>query len=117
MVDHLNKKLSLTTGIEQKHSNTDTVGSIFSRSIMGWGMKNEEIPKHAHFGKNIILLDKLFYKNILSIKDKKMHSVEHLPNVKVSDTLAEIIFDMCRNVQPTKETFLQKSGFPLTNKS
>ena len=33
-----------------------------------------------------------------------MHSIEHLPNVKVSDTLAEIIFDMCRNVQPTKET-------------
>ena len=42
---------------------------------VGWGMKNEEIPKHAQFGKNIILLDKLFYKNILSIKDKKMHSV------------------------------------------
>ena len=102
--DHLNKKLSLTTGIEQKHSNADTVGSIFSRSIMGWGMKNEEIPKHAHFGKNIILLDKLFYKNILSIKDKKMHSVEHFPNVKVSDTLTDIIYNMCtKNTKPTKE--------------
>jgi hypothetical protein len=49
--DHLNKKLSLTTGIEQKHSNTDTVGSIFSRSIMGWGMKNEEIPKQHNLEK------------------------------------------------------------------
>jgi hypothetical protein len=39
----------------------------------------------------IILLDKLYYKNKLSIKDKRMHSVEHLPNVKVSDTLADII--------------------------
>ena len=72
--------------------------------MYGWGMKNEEVPKMANFGKNIILLNKLYYKNILSVKDKKMHSVEHLPNVKVSDTLAEIIFDMCRNVQPTKET-------------
>jgi hypothetical protein len=72
--------------------------------MYGWGMKNEEVPKTANFGKNIILLNKLYYKNILSVKNKKMHSVEHLPNVKVSDTLAEIIFDMCRNVQPTKET-------------
>ena len=70
----------------------------------GWGMKNEEVPKIANFGKNIILLNKLYYKNILSVKDKKMHSIEHLPNVKVSDTLADIIFDMCKNVQPTSET-------------
>ena len=36
-----------------------------------------------------------------------MHSVEHLPNVKVSDTLADIIFNMCKNAnanKPTKET-------------
>jgi hypothetical protein len=71
---------------------------------VGWGMKNEEVSKFAHFGKNIILLDKLFYKNILSIKDKKMHSVEHFPNVKVSDTLTDIIFNMCiKNTKPTKE--------------
>ena len=44
------------------------------------------------FGKNILLLNKLYYKNILAIKDNKMHAVEHFPNVKVSDNLAEIIF-------------------------
>jgi hypothetical protein len=71
---------------------------------IGWGVKNEEVPKFAHFGKNIILLDKLFYKNILSIKDKKMHSVEHFPNVKISDTLTDIIYKMCtKNTKPTKE--------------
>ncbi len=32
-----------------------------------------------------------------------MHSVEHLPNVKVSDTLADIIVNMCSNEQPTKQ--------------
>jgi hypothetical protein len=76
--------------------------------MKGWGMKHDEdVPKLANFGKNVILLNKLYYKNILSIKDKKMHSVEHMPNVKVSDTLADIIFNMCKNAnanKPTKET-------------
>jgi hypothetical protein len=75
-------------------------------TMWGYGLppNKEVITKHAKFGKNIILLDKLYYKNILSIKDKKMHSVEHLPNVKVSDTLADIIVNMCKNERPTKET-------------
>ena len=75
-----------------------------NQEMYGWGLNKEAITKHANFGKNIILLDKLYYKNILSIKDKKMHSVEHLPNVKVSDTLADIIINMCKNEQPTKQT-------------
>ncbi len=33
-----------------------------------------------------------------------MHSVEHLPKVKVSDTLADIIVNMCKNEHPTKQT-------------
>jgi hypothetical protein len=72
--------------------------------MYGWGLNTEAITKHAKFGKNIILLDKLYYKNILSIKDKKMHSIEHLPNIKVSDTLADIIISMCKNEHPTKQT-------------
>ena len=69
----------------------------------GWGLNKEAITKYANFGKNIILLDKLYYKNTLSIKDKKMHSIEHLPNVKVSDTLADIIINICKNEHPTKQ--------------
>jgi hypothetical protein len=39
--------------------------------MKGWGMKHDEdVPKLANFGKNIILLNKLYYKSILSIKDK-----------------------------------------------
>jgi len=72
---------------------------------VGWGMKNDDVPKHAHFGKNIILLNKLYYQNTLSIKDKKMHSVENFPNVKVSDNLTNILYHMCiKNTKPTKET-------------
>ena len=71
---------------------------------VGWGMKNDEVPKHAHFGKNIILLNKLYFQNILSIKNKKMHSVENFPNVKVSDKLTDILYHMCiKNTKPTKE--------------
>ena len=68
-------------------------------------MKHDDVPKHAHFGKNIILLNKLYYQNVLSIKDKKMHSVENFPNVKVSDKLTDILYHMCiKNTKPTKES-------------
>jgi hypothetical protein len=75
-------------------------------TMVGAGLlpHKEVITKNANFGKNIILLDKLYYKNVLSIKDKRMHSVEHLPNIKVSDTLADIIISMCKNDHPTKQT-------------
>jgi len=72
---------------------------------VGWGMKHDDVPKHAHFGKNIILLNKLYFQNVLSIKDKKMHSVENFPNVKVSDKLTDILYHMCiKNTKPTKES-------------
>jgi hypothetical protein len=75
-----------------------------NQEMYGWGLNKEAITKHAKFGKNIILLDKLCHKNILSIKDKNMHCVEHLPNVKVSDTLADIIINICKNEYPSKQT-------------
>ncbi len=31
-----------------------------------------------------------------------MHTVEHLPNVKVSDTIVDIILNMCRIINPPK---------------
>ena len=85
----------------KKNFNHHYTGNAIS---VGWGMKNDDVPKHAHFGKNIILLNKLYYQNVLSIKDKKMHSVENFPNVKVSDKLTDILYHMCiKNTKPTKE--------------
>ena len=95
------KHLNTVIGLKPENGKKFTEDNL---EIYGWGLNKEAITKHANFGKNIILLDKLYYKNILSIKDKKMHSVEHLPNVKVSDTLADIIINMCKNEQPTKQT-------------
>jgi hypothetical protein len=97
MFNHLNTVIGLKPENGKKIDENN-------EAMYGWGLNKEVITKHAKFGKNIILLDKLYYKNVLSIKDKRMHSVEHLPNVKVSDTLADIIISMCKNEQPTKQT-------------
>jgi hypothetical protein len=98
-------KDSIYTFLKNTLTNVTAKTDIVENNITmtGWGLNKEAITKHANFGKNIILLDKLYYKNVLSIKDKKMHYVEHLPNVKVSDTLADIIVNMCKNEQPTKQ--------------
>lgn len=70
-----------------------------SKVIKGRGMHQideeeefkEEIPKIADFGNKKILLNKLYYRNILSVKDKKGHSIEKLPNTSVSDQFVKII--------------------------
>ena len=68
--------------------------------VMGYGLKTESIPDICHFGKNIILLKKLYYNNILSVKNKKMHAIEYFSNVKVSDNFVDVILQMCKNSKP-----------------
>jgi len=97
MFNHLNTVI----GLKPENGKKITEDNL---EMYGWGLNKETITKHAKFGKNIILLDKLYHKNILSIKNNKMHSVEHFPNVKVSDTFADIIVNMCKNEHPTKQT-------------
>ena len=72
-----------------------------NKTIVGYGIKEKEVPQLIDFGKNILLLNKLYHKNILSIKNKKMHAVENFPNIKVSDKLVEIIYDMYYNKKPS----------------
>lgn len=50
-----------------------------------------EIPRIVQFGKNKLLLNKLYYKNILSIKDSKGHNIERLPIERVSDDFVKLI--------------------------
>jgi hypothetical protein len=70
------------------------------KTIVGYGLKTESIPDICHFGKNIILLKKLYYNNILSVKNKKMHAIEYFSNVKVSDNFVDVILQMCKNSKP-----------------
>lgn len=67
-----------------------------TRKIFGWGISHPEveIPTFAKFGNLIILLNKLFYKNVLSLKTKTGHTIDGMKNTKVSDTLVEIIMRM-----------------------
>jgi hypothetical protein len=75
--------------------------------IMGYGLKTESIPDICHFGKNIILLKKLYYNNILSVKNKKMHAIEYFTNVKVSDNFVDVILQMCKNSKPNINNLTQ----------
>ena len=70
-----------------------------TRRVFGWGISHpdEEIPTYAKFGNLVILLNKLFYKNILSLKTKTGHTIDGFKNTKVSDTFVEIIMRMYRN--------------------
>jgi hypothetical protein len=70
------------------------------KTIVGYGLKTESIPDICHFGKNIMLLKKLYYNNILSVKNKKMHAIEYFTNVKVSDNFVDVILQMCKNSKP-----------------
>lgn len=70
-----------------------------TRKVFGWGISHpdEEIPTYAKFGNMVILLNKLFYKNILSLKTKTGHTIDGFKNTKVSDTFVEIIMRMYRD--------------------
>jgi hypothetical protein len=66
----------------------------------GWGISHPEetIPNHGKFGKLVILLNKLFYKNILSLKSQSGHSIQGFPTIKVSDKFVEIIMGIYNDI-------------------
>ncbi len=71
-------------------------GVYRSKKIMyGFG----STPETVQFGKNIILLKKKYYNNILSAKDRNLHNIEGFKNVTVSDNFVKIIMDiMSKNI-------------------
>jgi len=66
--------------------------------MYGFGLN--KVPETANFGKNIILLKKLYYNNILSVKDRNLHSIRGLKNVNVSDNFVKIIMDIVTKQKP-----------------
>ena len=66
----------------------------------GWGVSHpaETIPNHGQFGKLVILLNKLFYKNMLSLKHQSGHSIQGFPTIKVSDKFVEIIMGIYNDI-------------------
>ena len=74
----------------------------------GMGIPHEPLPKSCKLGKIDIDLNKLFYKNILSVKHNGF-KINGVKNVPVGDEFVKIIMDLCKGQYPiTKE--LNKLG-------
>ena len=88
-IDKIKKKKIFTSG-------------LYNVNTYGWGLNRDQpIPKHIKFGNNILLLNKLYHKNILSLKTPSLHAIEYFPNINVSDAFVEIIMKISNNEQPT----------------
>ena len=83
----------LKKGIKEKKL-IDTYGKKYSR--YGAGLKDpiQELPEYAYFGNIVIMLQKLYYKNILSVRSKSGRIIDGLNNSKVSNPFVDIIMDM-----------------------
>jgi hypothetical protein len=79
--------------------------------LLGLGVKNsEDIPEKVKFGSNILLLKKLFLKNILSIQNKHNVKINGFNNVHVSDNFVKIIMNLIKNINFTNNDLQNLSG-------
>ena len=70
------------------------------------GASIKDVPNKCEFGKLIILLNKLYHNNILSVKDKNGINVQGIPNSKVDDKFVDIIMKICNNEDVNKNDVL-----------
>ena len=68
----------------------------------GEGISNKVLPSSFVFGKIKIDLNKLYYRNILSIKDRKGKQINGQMNKHVSDNFVEVIFKILEDRPITK---------------
>ena len=69
---------------------------------IGKGIAHRALPSSFVFGRIKIDLNKLFYRNILSITDRKGKKMNGIMNKTVSDNFVEIIFKILENKNITK---------------
>ena len=69
---------------------------------VGSGLPHRVLPSKFVFGKIKIDLNKLFYRNILSITDNKGKQMNGYPNKRVSDNFVDVIFKILENKTITK---------------
>lgn len=95
--------------MEVKSSNLDRedtyIDSIIPKYLKGKGL-DKDLPKTFLFGRINILLDKLYYKNILSIKDKNLMNIQGIPNSKVSDDFVDLIMRIIEDKETSKDDIL-----------
>jgi hypothetical protein len=69
---------------------------------IGSGISHRALPSSFVFGRIKIDLNKLFYRNILSITDRKGKKMNGIMNKNVSDNFVEVIFKILENKNITK---------------
>ena len=62
--------------------------------------KYKEIPNKVQFGSLFLLYKKLYYDNILSVRNKYNQMVTHFPAIKVSENFVTIINQLLNNQKP-----------------
>ncbi len=72
------------------------------RNIVGWGVMPASIPDKAKLGKLMIHPKKLFYNNMLVIKDHNGGNIKGIPNLNVSEDLVKLLFRILKNESVTE---------------
>ncbi len=67
----------------------------------GYGIKSEGIPKVVPFGDLYLYMRKLYYENILSVRNKNMKVIAGFRTVKISEPFMKLILNMMRGINPT----------------
>ena len=67
----------------------------------GVGIIKENIPEKVKFGKLILNLHKLYYRNILCVKQHNGISIIGFTNTKISEKFVRLIMNLLEKIQPT----------------
>jgi len=81
------------------------------------GKSLKDVPSHCEFGKLILLLNKLYHKNILSVKDANNINVQGIPNTKVSNKFVNLLMKICtdKNISKKDISILNQKEMILYN--
>ena len=66
-----------------------------------YGMGVEKLPQFCTLGKVLVRLDRLYYKNILSVLTKTKSNITGFKPCPVSDEFVNIVMKLCKKIQPT----------------
>jgi hypothetical protein len=86
--------------VEQKQY-AFTKGAKPTQVEYGMGIPAENVPQYINFGNVILLLQKLYYHNQLSVKNKQLKSVAGFRTTRVSEAFVKLIMNMIKGLQPS----------------
>ena len=67
----------------------------------GYGIASENIPKVVPFGELYLYMRKLYYENILSVRNKNMKVIAGFRATKISEPFMKLLLNMMRGINPT----------------